>query len=442
MSVAELRWVGAAGQFGLLGRGEVSAAELRDDGIARCEALDPHLGFLVGSSFEQAGPGVPMLLKDAGQELVGTPHYVGVAALRDAGHVSAATTPLAARFEQLGFSIIGKAACPPLANGVTTEPPGFAPTRNPWDPSLSAGGSSGGSAAAVAAGAVPVAHGSDATGSLRFPAAVCGLVTLVPTAGLVASIPPAGQPPNDAWRDFVIARDVADLTWVYERLVAPVDPLPSRRLHIGVLDHDPELGLDIHPDCRAAAQLAARLLEERGHTVEPVWPQALDHLWRQAFASLGVVADATRPPVLQWLAERLGRPVERDELDVEVFEAVARDASRSADDRLAAAAVIRGAAASVLQWWDDHDVLVTPTTFQPSWPLGGRPGPVEVGTLAAPFSLTGQPAMSVPVHRTVGGLPVGAQLVGPRGADGDLLGLAAQLQDLTRWTDRRPADRW
>lgn len=442
MSVAELRWVGAAEQFGLLARGEVSAAELRDDGVARCEALDPHLGFLVGSLFERAGPGVPMLLKDAGQELVGTPHYVGVAALRDAGHVSASTTPLAARFEQLGFSIIGKAACPPLANGVTTEPPGFAPTRNPWDPSLSAGGSSGGSAAAVAAGAVPVAHGSDATGSLRFPAAVCGLVTLVPTAGLVASIPPAGQPPNDAWRDFVIARDVADLTWVYEHLVAPTGPVAPHRLRIGVLDHDPELGLDVHPDCRAAAQLAARVLEELGHTVEPVWPQALDHLWQQAFASLGVVADATRLPVLQWLAERLGRPVAPDELDAEVFEAAARDASRTADDRLAAAAVIRGAAASILQWWDDYDVLVTPTTFQPSWPLGGRPGLAEVGTLAAPFSLTGQPAMSVPVHRTAGGLPVGAQLVGRRGADGDLLGLAAQLQVLTRWTDRRPADRW
>lgn len=200
-------WVSASDQLEAVAAGEADPGELRDAGIGRCEALDPEIGFLVSTLYERAPGGVPMLLKDAGQEIAGTPHWAGFAAMRDAGHTSTQTTALAVWFERAGFSIIGKSACPPLANGVTTEPPGFSPTRNPWDLTRSVGGSSGGAAAAVACGAVPIAHGSDATGSLRFPAALCGLVTLVPTAGMIEGVPPCGQPPNDAWRDFVLARD-------------------------------------------------------------------------------------------------------------------------------------------------------------------------------------------------------------------------------------------
>src|SRR5262245_4126535 len=163
--MSELSWLSAVEQRALLQRHEVTPTELRDAGIAACEALDPALGVLVSPMFDRAPPGVPMLLKDAGQEIAGTPHFVGVAALRDIDSRSATTTALAARFEEIGFSIIGKAACPQLSNGITTEPPGFAPTRNPWDTTRSVGGSSGGPAAAVAAGVVPIAHGSDATGS-------------------------------------------------------------------------------------------------------------------------------------------------------------------------------------------------------------------------------------------------------------------------------------
>lgn len=175
--------------------GEAGAVELRDAGIGRCEALNPDIGFLVSALYERAPGGTPILLKDAGQEIAGTPHWAGLAALRDAGCRSTRTTSLARRLEGAGFSVIGKSACPPLANGVTTDPPGFPPTRNPnpWDPTGSVGGSSGGAAAAVACGAVPLAHGSDATGSLRVPAALCGLVTLVPTAGTIESAPPCFQ---------------------------------------------------------------------------------------------------------------------------------------------------------------------------------------------------------------------------------------------------------
>lgn len=431
-------WRSARDQFALLERGEATGAELRDLGIRRCEALDPQLGFMVASLAERAGPGVPMLLKDAGQEIAGTPHYVGVAALRDAGATSTITTAFASQIEAFGFSIIGKAACPTLSNGVTTEPTGFAPTRNPWDLTQSVGGSSGGPAAAVAAGAVPVAHGSDATGSLRFPAAVCGLVTLVPTARRVAGVPPCGHRDYDVWRDFVLARDVEDLILVFEGLAAPVAAASPRVLRVGVLDHDPETGLEVDDVCRRGTHAVARVLDQLGHVVEPSWPAALDTIWQKTYDSFMVLSDAMRPGVLAWVSERLGRPVRPGELPDEFFDAATRAHGRSPEQVQRARSIVDAAVAPIGDWWADHDLLLTPTTFRSSWPLGGTPGYKEVGNLAAPFSLTGQPALSVPVHETVDGRPVGVQLVGRRGDDELLLALARQLQDAIGWLAHRP----
>ena len=181
------------------------------------------------------------------------------------------------------------------------------------------------------------------------------------------------------------------------------------------------------------------MLEELGHEVEPSWPPALDHLWQQTAPSFGVVSDHTRPLVLAWLADVLGRPARPGELPEEVFEAARRAERRGADDLTRANVRIETAVAPIESWWQDHDLLVTPTTFQPAWPLGGgTPGVAEVGDLAAPFSLTGQPAMSLPLHQTPDGLPVGVQLVGRRGGDEGLLALAAQLQDIVNWTERHP----
>jgi amidase len=433
-----MEWLSATEQFRLLDRGGVSATELRDEGIHRCELLDPSLGFLVSPLYERAGPGVPMLLKDAGPQLAGTPYYVGVAALRDVGHRSRETTALASRFESMGFSIIGKSSCPPLANGVTTEPPGFAPTRNPWDLTRSPGGSSGGSAAAVAAGAVAVAHGSDATGSLRFPAAVCGLVTLVPTARTVPSVPPCGQPPNGVWRDFVVARDVDDLVLIFEQLVAPTSNTSPPRLRVGFLDHDPEVGLELHAECRRAVHRAADMLQQLGHAVEPSWPTPLNSWWEQTFTAFTTVADSTRPPVLAWLSDRLGRPVRRGDVADDAFEGAARARARDDDAVRHAQHTIDAAVASMATWWSVYDILITPSTFQPAWPLGGNPGVAEVGTLAAPFSLTGQPAMSLPLHHTDDGLPIGVQFVARTGADELLLALAEQLQRASGWLEQRP----
>ena len=220
----EIRWASAAEQGRQLQTGALSATELRRSVTGTIERLNPIVNAVVIPLFDRAGSGVPIVLKDAGQELAGTPHWVGVAALRDAGVTSKKTTALAHRLEAAGFDFIAKGACPPLSNGVTTEPPGFEPTRNPWDLSRSVGGSSGGPAAAVACGMVPVAHGSDATGSLRCPAALCGVATLNPTSGRIASVPPAGQPPNAVWHDFVVARHAEDLTTIFRTLSDAVQP--------------------------------------------------------------------------------------------------------------------------------------------------------------------------------------------------------------------------
>jgi amidase len=151
-----------------------------------------------------------------------------------------------------------------------------------------------------------------------------------------------------------------------------------------------------------------------------------------------VVSDAVRPSTVDWVGARLGRPVEPGELQDWVFEAVERDQARSPEEVRSAEAIVELAVAPIHTWWEDHDVLVTPASFQPAWPLGAAIGPAQVGTLLAPFSMTGQPALSLPLHRTDDGLPVGVQLVGRRGSDEVLLRLAQDLQAAHDWTARRP----
>jgi Asp-tRNA(Asn)/Glu-tRNA(Gln) amidotransferase A subunit family amidase len=142
--------------------------------------------------------------------------------------------------------------------------------------------------------------------------------------------------------------------------------------------------------------------------------------------------------MIEWVSGRLGRPVQRGELDDAVFEAAARAASRSDDEVQAARAKLDECIAPLEGWWDEFDVLLTPSTFQPAWPLGGNPGPRELGPLAAPFSLSRQPSLSVPAGWSAEGLPVGAQLVARPGNDELLLELATRLQEADDWTARRP----
>ena len=172
----------------------------------------------------------------------------------------------------------------------------------------------------------------------------------------------------------------------------PTSASAAERLRVGLLDHDPELGLHVDPACAAAVAVAGRHLEDLGHHVEHAWPAALDLFWATAATSTGIVVDATRPAMIRWVGDRLGRPVRRGELDDAIFEAAARGERRRPTEAAAAAAALRRHAAELDGWFDRYDVLITPATFMSSWPLGGTPGFAEVGSLLAPFSLSGHPA--------------------------------------------------
>ena len=453
-----MRWWTANETGAAIRSRQVHATEVLKAAIARIEHLDPLLGSVVIPLFERAlnkssmprlhseavpvFRGVPFLLKDAGEEIENTPHWVGTRGLREANHRSATTTALASRFEQLGFAIVGKSACPELSADSTTEPRGFAPTRNPWHTTYTAGGSSGGSAAAVAAGLVPIAHGSDATGWLRFPASHCGLVTLKPSRGRIPAAPAAGQSdPLRVWTQFALARDIGDLQRLFGLIATPSDsPFAGAvppRLRIGVLDHDPIIGLPVAHDCARAVGFVGKALELLGHDVSPAFPPALSTVFAPFWESFQIIGPRLRYEQVQWISGRLGRQVEVGDLSGEVLDLAARGATIS--DALVDQAWSRVAAAmqKIVGWWDDFDLLVTPVTLEPPWPLD-TPAAPKTGMFCAPFSFTGQPALVVPATLTSDGLPVGVQIIGRVNTDEALLNLGAQLQSIIGWTDRRP----
>ena len=249
----DLAWIDAMGQAALVRRGEMTALELVDAAIARIEALDPGLNAMASTDFERArttareplpaGPlaGVPFLLKDLGATLAGTPQTKGSRAFR--GYVSVADTELARRHRAAGLIVLGKTNSPEFGNHSTTEPVLFGPTRNPWDLGRTAGGSSGGSAAAVASGMVPAAHGNDGAGSIRIPASCCGLFGLKPTRGR-NSWAPSGDAMGGLAVEHALTRSVRDSAAILDATAGrvPGDPYaatPPARPFLAEVGADP-----------------------------------------------------------------------------------------------------------------------------------------------------------------------------------------------------------
>lgn len=448
--VPDLHSLDATAQAALVRSGEVSSVELVAAAAERIERVDPVIGSVVIRRFERAldaaraiAPdtafaGVPMLLKDAGQELAGEPHWVGIAALREAGHRSGRTTALAQRFHGAGLVPIGRAACPAFSAGVNTAPPGFAPTRNPWNGKLTAGGSSGGSAAAVAAGLVPVAHGSDATGSLRFPACFCGVLTLKPTGGAIDAIVPCSSSAmrggGFAWTEFVITRSVRDLVACWP--VVAGQPLRSAGgslpMRVVVQTADALAGLPVDADVVAAVERVGAALAALGHDVESGHPSGLAALLDPGFRPANaVIVEHARRVAVDWLVERLGRPLVPGDVELSTLEAAER--GRHHDDATVDAALALHVAlgdriAGSFGAPGRATVLVCPVTHHGPFPLG-EPEPFGIGIFCAPWSFSGQPAMAVPVGVRADGTPVSVQLVGERGDDALLLDLTARLEE-------------
>ena len=437
----------ATAQAALIRSGETTPHELVELALARIARLNPTINAVITPLPDEARRiaaelpdddrpfrGVPILLKDGGEELEGTRYTLATPVLRDLDYRSTRTTELPRRLLHAGFVPVGKTNLPELSSGFTTEPAAFGPTRNPWDLHRTVGGSSGGSAAAVAAGFTAIAQGSDATGSLRVPAAACGVATLRPTPGRVPTTIPAEQPIEHLWSAFVLARSLRDLVGTFEVVAndgAPPAEVPG--LRIGLLTHDPGTDNEIHPAVIAAVERASAALESRGHDVTIAFPPSLDGFMARIGPALADTAAPAREAQLRWLERTTGRPLQPGDLGKD-YERLDGELTPS---RMAAN-LIGLESAVLLAWWQDFDVLVTPTVRQPAWPLGQADGAQHTGLFVFPYSFTRQPVLALPLGASAEGLPVSVQLVARAGEDELLLALGAQLETALPWSDRWP----
>lgn len=463
----------AVAQAKLVRDGGLSAAELVQVAVERIQKVDGRINAVIHRRFDRArqeaeaalpdGPfrGVPMLVKDAVCHTAGDPYHLGMRLLAERGWVEATDTELAARFRRAGFVIVGRTNTPELATAYTTEPLVYGPTRNPWDLSRSAGGSSGGSAAAVAAGMVAVAHGNDMGGSIRIPAACCGVVGLKPTRARTSLAPDFGEYWAMLTHEGVLTRSVRDTAAVLDAVAGPAAgdpytaPAPRRpfaaaltgdmpALRVGMRTRVPVEGRDADPECVRAVQMTARLLEGLGHRVEEAAPDALDDaLAGEHFAAVFTAAVAR--DLDRWGA-RLGIAIAADDVEPRNWMLAELGRTVSAVRFLAAVEYLQAYSRRLARWWSGgFDLLLTPTLPIAPPALGRLPeapdlaAVADLGQFTAPFNVTGQPAVSLPLHATGDGLPVGVQLVAAYGREDVLLAVAAQLERVAPWAARWPA---
>jgi len=471
----EIAFLDATAQAELVRSGELAPAELVEAAIGRIERLNPTLNAVIIPLFEAAraaaarpvaGPfaGVPFLLKDLLTYTAGDPHHMGTRFLRDAGFVAPHDSHLAAKFRAAGFVNLGKTNTPELGTLPTTEPASYGATRNPWDTSRSTGGSSGGSAAAVASGMVPAAHANDGGGSIRIPASACGLVGLKPSRGRTSFGPDVGDSLGGFAVEGVVTRSVRDTAAILDAIAGamPGDPYtappPARpyaaevgaapgRLRVGLMTAAPAGLAEVHPECVAATEATARLLESAGHGVEPAHPAALDEVEANQHCQTMFAVHIAH--LLDFFALFLGRPLGPDDVDAVNWAATEIGRAASSSQYLTTVEWLHAYGRRMASWWaDGFDLLLTPTLTLPPAALGyfsPTPDPLlcaaRASAMAAftmPFNATGQPGVSLPLHWTADGLPIGVQLVAAYGREDLLLRVAAQLEQAQPWRDRRP----
>ncbi|MGH7818431.1 MAG: amidase [Candidatus Binatia bacterium] len=466
---AELARLDATAQAELVRRGEVTPLELVDAAISRIEALDARLNAVILSLFEKArsaargrlpdGPfrGVPFLLKDLDAHSAGDPHHCGMKRLRDVGWTERDDTWLVSKFRAAGVVILGKTNTPELGLNVTTEPVAYGPSRNPWNPEHSTGGSSGGSAAAVASGMVPVAHASDGGGSIRIPASECGLVGLKPSRGRISLGPDYGEYWSGLVISHVVSRSVRDTAAMLDCVggTMPGDPYaapapcrafrdevgaPPGRLRVGLVKSMPGGGL--HPDCAAAADSAAKLLASLGHAVEESAPEALfDPEFIPRFTT--VVTTWTAAALAEW-SRKIGAPVGPEGVEPGTWAFAETGRTVTAPQYIEALLWLSRYTRRMAAWWEaGFDLLLTPTLGAPPPRIGELAGAPPERLLAfvpftPPFNATGQPAISLPLFWNGAGLPIGIQLVAAYGREDLLIRVAAELEQARPWADRRP----
>jgi len=468
----EFAFMDATAQAELVRQKQVKPVELVDAAIGRIERLNPGLNAVITSMYEQAreaaqsvlpeGPfrGVPFLLKDLQASYAGIRMAWGSAFMRN--FVPDHDSELVIRLKRAGVVILGKTNTPELGIVPTTEPVLFGATRNPWNLSRSPGGSSGGSAAAVATGMVPMAHANDGGGSIRIPASCCGIFGLKPTRARNPLGPDLGDMMGGLVAEHAVTRSVRDSAALLDATAGPDvgdpywAPPPARpyaqevgidpgRLRIALSAKAPA-GAKIHPDCVEAVRDAARLCADLGHEVSEDAPEINGQLLVQAFTAVWAAGCASGIDAFAFLTGQTPKQDLFEPLTWALYEMGHRTTGSA---YLLSQTVLQKITRQAARFMEKYDVWLTPTLAEPPVPLGtfdatpdnpmqGFHRAVDYVPFTPIANATGQPAMSVPLYWNREGLPVGTHFFGRFGDEGMLFRLAAQLEAARPWADRRP----
>lgn len=472
MNLSEYAEQDAVGLAGLIAGRHVSEPEVRNAALRAIQILDPQINAVIETWDDEpparSGPlqGVPMLVKDLGLTARNRRNELGSRLAQ--GCIAEADSELMSRFRHSGLVPLGRTSTPELAASTTTENRVDGPTRNPWDLTRSAGGSSGGSAAAVAAGLVPVAHATDGGGSIRVPAASCGLFGLKPSRGRL----PMGPDVDEVWAGLavhgVLSRSVRDTATLLDRVQGPAlgDPFhiaPPQQSYRSLLDREPgslRIAVQEHalngqltsPEVSASLRKVCQTLEDLGHRVTPVVAD-IGLSW-EAFVELNARFWSSNTAAwIDAIAAATGRSIDDSTLEPATLALYRLGRELSATELLGAMYQRNIVTRNVGQLFSHYDVLLTPTL--PDTPpvigqyndgqeaLDGRGWMARVfdhSPFTAVFNVSGCPAMSMPLaHDSAGGLPIGMQFGAGYGREDLLLQLAAQMERALPWNARRPA---
>ncbi len=476
MADSDLMFRSAVELAAMVRSGEISSRELVQTSLERIEELNPALNAFVDIDAERAlaaadaiGPGderpfagVPTAIKN-NRPVKGLRLTYGCRLMEQ--NMCDYDHNVTRRLKDAGFVIVGTTTLPEYGILPTTEARIFGPTRNPWDLDRTPGGSSGGAAAAVASGMLPVAHGNDGGGSVRIPAACCGLVGLKPTRGRISPAPELGD--SSLGIDGMLTRTVADTAAILDVLAgyepgdatwAPPSPEPfassaarePERLRIAATTLPPVPDASVDPMCARAVWDAADLLRSLGHEVEEVEPpwqlEGLQALFGAVFSNQIALSIAYSGIV----SGRQVGDITADDMEPMSWAIFSMVQKMNAIEGLGAAVQLQAFARRLVSFLAPYDVLLTPALAERPLPLGtldtAAPEPMSTFTRSGHFTpftpmfnASGQPGISVPLFQGQDGLPLGVQLLGRPAGEGRLLALAAQLEGARPWTERRPS---
>ncbi len=456
----------------LVSKGEVTPGELTDAAIERIERHNGRLNAVVYRAFDEArsaasgtlpdGPfrGVPFLIKDLGLGVAGWPKSHGSRFAR--GVVDAQDSGLTARYRGSGVVLLGKTNTPEYGITGTTESAHLGPCRNPWHPDHIAGGSSGGAASAVASGMVPMAHASDGLGSIRIPAACCGLVGLKVTRDRNPNLPDGYDYAYGLVVDHVVSRTVRDSAAMLDvtGIPEPASPYatPAKagpyidevgrspgRLRISWSSETPT-GRAIDSRVEAALRHTAATLSQLGHEVRE---EALGIDYRALYRAIGPASGANFAAGMKRLIERVGHEPQPDELEPLTWASLKGGRRVMGEDALWSLQEMRMISRAILQRFETFDVYLSPVMGTPPPPIGyidpvtlsprevnRRQG--EVFPYTPPFNVSGQPSISLPLAMSAEGLPIGMMFTARYADEATLFRLAGQLEKEMPWKERRP----